>query len=60
MDWEIHIKHFGHYLKIERSLSPNSIEAYLHDAELLRQFASIYYPKVSPLKVTAGPAARIS
>jgi integrase/recombinase XerD len=52
MDWEIHIKHFGHYLKIERSLSPNSIEAYLHDAELLRQFAGIYYPKVSPLKVT--------
>jgi integrase/recombinase XerD len=52
MDWEIHIKHFGHYLKIERSLSSNSIEAYLHDAELLRQFASISYPKVSPLKVT--------
>ena len=53
MDWELHIKHFGHYLKIERSLSPNSIEAYLHDAELLRQFAGIYYPKVSALKVTA-------
>jgi integrase/recombinase XerD len=52
MDWEIHIKHFGHYLRIERSLSPNSIEAYLHDVELLRQFVSISYPKLSPLKVT--------
>jgi integrase/recombinase XerD len=51
MDWEIQIKHFGHYLKIERSLSQNSIEAYLHDVELLRQFVSISYPKLSPLKV---------
>lgn len=51
MDWDIHIKHFGHYLKIERSLSPNSIEAYLHDVELLRQFVGIKHPKVSPLKV---------
>jgi len=53
MDWETHIKHFGHYLKIERSLSPNSIEAYVHDVELLRQFVGIRHPKVSPLKVTA-------
>lgn len=53
MDWEIHIKHFGHYLKIERSLSPNSVEAYIHDVELLRQFMRIKYPKVSPIKVTA-------
>jgi integrase/recombinase XerD len=53
MDWDIHIKHFGHYLKIERSLSPNSVEAYVHDAELLRQFLSIKHPKVSPMRVTA-------
>jgi len=52
MDWEIHIKHFGHYLRIERSLSQNSIEAYVHDVELLRQFVSITYPKLSALKVT--------
>lgn len=52
MDWDIHIKHFGHYLKIERSLSPNSVEAYTHDVELLYQFITLKHPKVTPLKVT--------
>jgi integrase/recombinase XerD len=53
MNWDIHIKHFGHYLKIERSLSPNSVEAYVHDVTLLHQFMSISHPQISPLKVTA-------
>ena len=52
MDWEIHTKHFGHYLKIERSLSLNSVEAYVHDVELLRQFLSITHPKVTAANVT--------
>jgi integrase/recombinase XerD len=37
--WEQHITHFGYFLKVERSLSVNSIEAYLHDVRILRQFA---------------------
>ncbi len=52
MNWDLNIRHFSHYLKIERSLSPNSIEAYVHDVELLRQFMALNYPKVSPIKVT--------
>src|ERR1700755_332868 len=44
-------KHFGHYLKLERSLSENSIEAYLHDVNLLRQFMETNHPQRSPLHV---------
>lgn len=53
MNWEMHIKHFSHYLKIERSLSANSIEAYVHDVALLQRFMEMNDPMVSPLKVTA-------
>jgi integrase/recombinase XerD len=52
MNWELLIKQFTHYLKIERSLSANSIEAYVHDVQLLRQFMDIHYPKISPLQIT--------
>ncbi len=52
MNWETYSKHFGHYLKLERSLSVNSIEAYLHDVQLLRQFMELNHPKKSPLNVT--------
>jgi len=53
MNWDMDIKTFGQYLKIERSLSGNSIEAYVHDVELLHQFMGMTYPAVSPVKVTA-------
>ena len=52
MNWEMDIKTFGQYLKLERSLSANSIEAYVHDVELLYQFMNMTYPGVSPVKVT--------
>ena len=51
--WELHIKHFSSYLKLERSLSENSVEAYLHDVELLHQFMTMKHPQVSPVKVTS-------
>ena len=51
--WELNIKHFSDYLKLERSLSDNSIEAYVHDVELLHQFVLLKHSQVSPLKVTS-------
>ena len=51
-NWESHIKHFGTYLKLERSLSTNSIEAYVRDVEKLAQFTSLKYNSLSPLAIT--------
>ncbi|RCH56081.1 site-specific tyrosine recombinase XerD [Mucilaginibacter hurinus] len=39
MNWQSAIKGFQSYLKLERSLAPNSIEAYSRDIEKLAQFA---------------------
>ncbi|HVW94961.1 MAG TPA: site-specific tyrosine recombinase XerD [Mucilaginibacter sp.] len=39
MDWRSAIKGFQNYLKLEKSLSGNSIEAYSRDIDKLRQFA---------------------
>lgn len=36
--WEIAETDFRNYLKLEKSLSQNSIEAYLHDIEMLRKY----------------------
>lgn len=51
-NWESHIKHFGTYLKLERSLSTNSIEAYVRDVEKLAQFTSLKYNGLNPLAIT--------
>ena len=51
--WEQHIKHYSNYLKLERSLSINSVEAYVHDVELLRQFMSMKHSQLTAMKVTA-------
>jgi len=51
--WELHIRQFGNYLKLERSLSVNSIEAYLHDVSLLKQFIDLHFKEVTPKEVNA-------
>jgi len=47
------IKYFTNYLKLERSLSANSIDAYVHDVVLLKQFMEMEHPGISPLHVSA-------
>ena len=53
MDWSSSIKGFKAYLKLERSLSPNSVEAYVRDVDKLVQFFEVHGMSVSPEKVEA-------
>lgn len=53
MNWPQAIKHFGHYLRIERSLSENSVEAYLHDIVKFKDFIKLTYPEISIQDVNA-------
>jgi integrase/recombinase XerD len=48
MNWDIYIRQFKHYLKLERSLSDNSVEAYLRDVVKLKQFSEISNLSSSP------------
>ena len=52
MDWASAIKEYKNYLLLERGLSGNSIEAYVHDAEKLREFLTIKEITASPVETT--------
>lgn len=47
--WQSYIKHFKNYLRLERSLSGNSVEAYVRDVEKLEEFLELS-------KIDLGPA----
>ncbi|MEY4875775.1 MAG: hypothetical protein RL708_924 [Bacteroidota bacterium] len=49
--WQPYINGFKAYLKLERSLSDNSIEAYLHDINKLVQFLEINHINLSALQM---------
>jgi integrase/recombinase XerD len=48
LDWYSTVKGFRAYLKLEKSLSANSIAAYLADINKLRQFAESHQPVQPP------------
>jgi integrase/recombinase XerD len=52
VDWGSAIKGFKSYLKLEKSLSDNSIAAYTRDIEKLEQFALLQIPVLQPDKFT--------
>lgn len=52
-NWSSYIKQFENYLKLERSLSQNSVDAYVRDVEKLDQFIEIKKLYISPLKITS-------
>jgi integrase/recombinase XerD len=58
MSWDILCKQFRNHLKLEKSLSENSIEAYLHDVEQLKQYNEIALLGIS--SPTAVEPAHIS
>ena len=52
MDWRSAIKGFQAYLKLEKSLSGNSIEAYSRDIEKLYQYSELQTNKLNPESIT--------
>lgn len=52
MNWQAHINGYSSYLKLEKSLSANSNEAYVHDVEKLFQFVDYKKLNVSPERIT--------
>ena len=50
-DWNTYIEEFGDYLRLERSLSDNSLRAYLSDIDKLQQFADLSEWDLSPLEI---------
>ena len=52
MSWNIYTKQFKNYLKLERSLASNSIDAYLSDISKLRQFFEIKQRDITPIQVS--------
>ena len=51
MNWDQSIRQFQNYLRLERSLSDNSVEAYVHDVVKLKQFVELSNLDISPLQV---------
>lgn len=52
LSWKESLKSFENFLKLEKSLSPNSVEAYLSDVGRLQEFATGQGRDISPESVT--------
>ena len=50
--WSAYKKGFKAYLRLEKSLSEHSVEAYLHDIDKLTEFLSMNHPGVNPGQVS--------
>jgi integrase/recombinase XerD len=53
MSWTFQITQFKNYLKLERSLSENSVQAYIRDIEKLSQFFELKNLEIDPVDVTS-------
>ncbi|MEO6283664.1 MAG: site-specific tyrosine recombinase XerD [Dyadobacter sp.] len=49
--WQSYIKHFKNYLRLERSLSGNSVDAYVRDVEKLEEFLELAEIALPPAKI---------
>ena len=49
--WQSYIKHFKNYLRLERSFSDNSVQAYVRDVEKLAEFFELAKINASPSQV---------
>lgn len=54
MTWDFWIKQYEIFLKVEKSLSINTIDAYIHDVSMLRDFVNEKYNMLVVGKVTSN------
>ncbi|MDR0814221.1 MAG: site-specific tyrosine recombinase XerD [Bacteroidales bacterium] len=53
-EWKQRVDEFQAYLKIEKAVSANTIEAYMDDINKLQAFLIEFYPSVTPQEVNAA------
>jgi integrase/recombinase XerD len=51
LDWKSGIKGFKNYLRLERSMSGNTIDAYMRDIQKFVEFLQIHEMEIAPLEV---------
>lgn len=49
--WQSYIKHFKNYLRLERSFSDNSVQAYIRDTEKLAEYLELAAINLSPVDI---------
>jgi len=49
--WNKNIYYFEIFLKLEKSLSPNSISAYIHDIHMLTQYLEAAHNEKEPSEI---------
>jgi integrase/recombinase XerD len=54
LNWKVYIQGFKSFLQLEKSLSKNSVEAYLHDVDLLIRFLEFKKLNLSPKDLELG------
>lgn len=58
--WNSSFTQFRQYLMLERSLSANSVEAYLHDVGLLQRWSALTFPSAIPHDLKLPELTRFS
>jgi integrase/recombinase XerD len=56
--WHDLIREYSIYLRLEKSMSDNSVEAYLHDIEKLAQFTELSHGTILPMDVSRDTIQR--
>jgi len=57
--WNKSIHNFEIFLKLEKSLSPNSVSAYIHDIHMLTQYLDSAHIKKEPAKIELSDLQKI-
>lgn len=52
MAWDIYIQEYENYLKLERALSGNSVDAYVRDIEKFRRFLDLKEQDIPPIRIS--------